>query len=87
MKTYDYLRRHWPTIQVPLLGIAIGITLFLGVQAISPHPGQGCSRLGQITEEWQLGMSSRTLICGATLDGELRYGRAITGEKKEVALR
>jgi hypothetical protein len=85
-KTQDYVRRHWPTFQVPLLGIAIGMTLFLGVRAISPHPGQSCGELGQITEEWELGMPSRPLICGADIAGDLRYGRAIIAEKK-TALR
>jgi len=85
-KTQDYVRRHWPTLQVPLLGIAIGMTLFLGVQAVSPHPGQSCGQLGQTSEEWQLGMPSRPLICGAMLDGDLRYGRAIPPEKKVAAL-
>jgi len=82
-KTQDYVRRHWPTLQVPLLGIAIGMTLFLGVQALSPHPGQSCEQLGKLTEEWQLGLPSRPLICVATLAGELRYGRAIPPEKKD----
>jgi hypothetical protein len=81
-KTQDYVRRHWPTLQVPVLGIAIGMALFLGVRAVSPHPGQSCDRLGQITEEWQLGMSTRPLICSATIDGDLRYDRAIADEKK-----
>jgi hypothetical protein len=69
---------------VPLLGIAIGMTLFLGVRAISPHPGQSCQQLGQLTEEWVLGMPARPLICVATLAGDLRYGRAIPPEKKEA---
>ena len=86
LKTQEYVRRHWPTFQIPLLGIAIGATLFLGVRAISPHPGQSCARLGQITEEWELGSSSRPLICSATLAGALVYGRAITPQK-ETALR
>ena len=86
LKKQEYVRRYWPTLQIPALGIAIGMTLFLGVRAISPHPGQSCGQLGQITEEWELGMSTRPLICSATLDGDLRYGRAITQEKK-TALR
>ena len=81
-KTQDYVRRNWPNFQVPLLGIAIGVTLFLGVQVVSPHPGQSCGQLGQISEEWQLGMASRQLICSAMLDGDLRYGRAISMDKK-----
>lgn len=81
-KTQDYVRRHWPTVQVPLLGLAIGIALFFAVSAISPHPGDTCGRLGQIAEEWQLGSQVRPLICSATIDGDLRYNRAIIDEKK-----
>lgn len=80
-KTQDYIRRYWPNLQVALLGVATGVTLFAGVRAISPHPGQSCGQLGQIREEWELGMPSRTLICVATLDGDLRYGRAIMPER------
>jgi hypothetical protein len=83
-KTQDYVRRHWPSLRVPVLGMAIGIMLFLGVRAISPHPGQSCEQLGQITEEWQLGLSARPLICVATIEGDLRYGRAIAPEKSEA---
>ena len=86
LKAQNYVRRHWPTLQIPLLGIAIGVTRFLGVRVISAHPGQSCGRLGQITEDWQLGAPSRPLICSATLDGDLRYGRAITPDKR-TALR
>ncbi len=81
-RAQDYLRRHWPTLKVPLLGMAIGAILFFGVYAISAHPGQRCGRLGEVTEEWELGMPARPLICGATLAGDLRYGRAIEDEKK-----
>lgn len=82
LKKPEYIRRHWPTLQIPLLGIAIGVMLFLGVHAVSPHPGQACGRLGQVTEEWELGVTTRPLICGATLEGDLRYERAITQIKK-----
>ena len=82
LKTQQYVRRHWPVLKAPTLGIAIGATLFLGVHAISPHPGQSCFRLGQVSEEWELGMPTRPLICSATLAGDLRYGRAIKDEKK-----
>ena len=85
-KTQNYVRRHWPTFQIPLLGIAIGVALFLFVHAVSPHPGQTCQRLGQLAEEWQLGASARTLICSATLDGDLIYSRAITADR-HMALR
>ena len=83
-KTQEYVRRHWPTLQIPLLGIAIGMTLFLGVRAISPHPGDSCGRLGQITEEWELGMPTKRLMCIATLDGDLRYDRIIPPAKRHV---
>lgn len=78
IKAQDYVRRHWPTLRVPALGIAIGVTLFLAVRAISPHPGQSCGQLGQVVEEWDLGSAPRPLICSATLEGDLRYARAIT---------
>jgi hypothetical protein len=81
-KTQDYVRRRWPTLRAPVLGLMIGAMLFLGVRAVSPHPGQSCSRLGQITEEWELGMPTRPLICSATLAGDLRYGRVIEDEAK-----
>ncbi|HTZ37319.1 MAG TPA: hypothetical protein VMB84_14905 [Stellaceae bacterium] len=76
-----YLRRHWPNMRVALLGLTTGAALFLGVRAVSPHPGESCSQLGQIAEEWELGAPTRHLLCVATLDGDLRYGRPITPEK------
>jgi hypothetical protein len=82
-KTQAYIRRYWPNLQVAVLGVATGVTLFLGVRAISPHPGQSCGELGQVKEEWEVGMPARTLICMAMLDGDLRYGRAIMPEKSE----
>jgi len=85
-KTQHYVRRHWPTLQIPLLGIAIGMTLFLGVRAISLHPGDSCGRLGQVSEEWELGMATRPLICSATLAGDLVYGRAIPDQKQATAI-
>ena len=84
LKRPEQFRRYWPTVQVPLLGIAIGMTLFLGVHAIGPHPGQACGRLGQVAEEWELGASTRPLICSATLDGDLLYERAIPQARKRA---
>jgi hypothetical protein len=72
-----YIQRHWPNLQAAGLGLAIGLTLFLGVRAISAHPGQGCSQLGQIREQWEIGMRSQPLMCVATLDGDLVYDRMI----------
>ena len=85
LKKQESVRRHWPTFHAPVLGIAIGTMLFFGVQVVSPHPGQSCEQLGQITEEWQLGLPTRPLICGATLAGDLRYDRALT-ERRKVTL-
>jgi hypothetical protein len=82
LKKQATVRRHEPTAQVPVLGIAIGMMLFLGVQMVSPHPGQSCTQLGQMTEEWQLGLPTQSLICGATLAGDLRYDRAVTKQRK-----
>jgi hypothetical protein len=77
-----YLRRQWPNLQAAILGLAIGLTLFLGVRAISPHPGDSCNKLGQVREEWEIGMPTQPLMCVATLDGDLVYGRAIIPEKR-----
>jgi hypothetical protein len=78
-----YLRRYWPNLQPALLGLAIGLVLFLGVRAVSPHPGDTCGQLGQIREEWEIGMPSRQLMCVATLDGDLRYGPMILPPAKK----
>jgi hypothetical protein len=78
-----YLRRHWPNLQVAALGLAIGLTLFLGVRAVSPHPGEACSQLGQIREEWEIGMPTQPLMCVATLDGDLRYDHMIMPPPKK----
>ena len=85
-KTQDYLRRHWPDLQVPVLGLAIGMVLFLGIRAISPHQGESCTALGQVREELELGMPSQPLMCIATLDGDLMYGRVILPPKKKRPL-
>jgi hypothetical protein len=78
-----YLRRHWPNLQAALLGLAIGLTLFLGVRAISPHPGESCTQLGQVREEWEIGMPSQPLMCAATLDGDLVYDHMILPPPKK----
>jgi hypothetical protein len=78
-----YLRRYWPNLQAALLGLAIGLVLFLGVRVISPHPGESCTQLGQISEEWEIGMPTQPLMCVATLDGDLRYGRVIMPPPKK----
>jgi hypothetical protein len=80
-----YFRRHWPNLQVAALGLAIGLTLFLGVRAISPHPGQACTQLGQIREEWEIGLPTQPLMCVATLDGDLQYGHIIVPPPKKHA--
>lgn len=85
-KTQEYLRRHWTELQVPLLGLAIGMVLFLGIRAISPHPGERCIELGQVREEWELGMPAQPLMCMATLEGDLVYGRVIQSPKKKRIL-
>jgi hypothetical protein len=82
-KTQAYFRRYWPNCQVAVLGIATGATLFLGVHAVSPHPGQNCAQLGQLKEEWELGMSAQPLMCVATLDGDLRYDHIILPPPKK----
>jgi len=78
-----YLRRHWANLQVSALGLAIGLTLFLGIRAMSPHPGEACTQLGQIREEWEIGAPTQSLMCVATLDGDLRYGHMILPPPKK----
>ena len=80
--TSDF-RRYWPNLQMPVLGVMIGITIVLGVRAISPHPGQSCGQLGQVREEWEIGVPTQPLMCVATLDGDLVYGRVIMSPKKK----
>jgi hypothetical protein len=80
-----YLRRHWPNLQAAALGLAIGLTLFLGVRALSPHRGEACTRLGQVSEEWEIGMPAQPLMCVATLDGDLRYDHMILPPPKKHA--
>jgi hypothetical protein len=78
-----YLRKWYDTyIPVPLFGLAIGMGLFVLIRAISPHPGGPCLTLGQLTEEWELGMSTKRLMCVATLDGDLRYDHIIAPQKR-----
>jgi len=78
-----YLQRHWPNLQAAALGLAIGLTLFLGVRVLSPHPGQSCSQLGQVREEWQIGMPTQPLMCVATLEGDLIYDHMILPPPKK----
>jgi hypothetical protein len=78
-----YLQRHWPNLQAAALGLAIGLTLFLGVRVLSPHPGQSCAQLGQVREEWQIGMPTQPLMCVATLDGDLIYDHIILPPPKK----
>ena len=80
-----YIQRYWPNLQAALMGLAIGLCLFLGVRAISPHPGQTCGQLGQVREEWEIGMPTQPLMCVATLDGDLRYDRMIVPPPKKHA--
>jgi hypothetical protein len=67
--------------QTPLVGIAIGVGLGLAVQSLSPHVGEGCGTLGQITEEWEIGATPRPLMCIATVDGNLVYDRFVPPKK------
>jgi hypothetical protein len=78
-----YLQRHWANLQAAVLGLAIGLTLFLGVRVLSPHPGQSCAQLGQVREEWQIGMPTQPLMCVATLDGDLIYDHIILPPPKK----
>jgi len=76
-KVASYLRWNLPSGQIPLLGLTIGVALFVAVQNVSSHPGQKCGQLGQVEEEWEIGLPSRHLMCVATIDGDLVYDRFV----------
>ncbi len=68
----QYCRSYWG----PLAGIITGL-FFIGLQLSSPHVGDSCSRLGEVAQEWRIGLPTRGLMCIATIDGQLVYDRPI----------
>ncbi|MBV9150252.1 MAG: hypothetical protein JO008_10745 [Alphaproteobacteria bacterium] len=47
------------------------------MQLTTAHVGDGCTHLGQIAEEWRIGLPARQVMCIATTDGDLVYDRFV----------
>jgi hypothetical protein len=73
-KMPNRLGQHWQRHWGVFAGVATA-ALFLSVQWLSPHVGDSCNRLGHVEEEWRVGLPASHVICIATLDGDLVYGR------------
>lgn len=73
-------RRHWGL----MAGIVTGL-LFIALQWSSPHVGEPCSRLGEITQERRIGLPARRLMCVATVDGNLVYALPMMPPRTKLA--
>ena len=73
-KTPNRLSQQWQRNWGLVAGVATA-ALILSVQWLTPHVGEPCNRLGQVEEEWRIGLPASRVICIATLDGGLVYGR------------
>ena len=65
-------KSHWG----PLAGVLTG-AMFVLVQLTTAHVGDSCTHLGQIAEEWRIGLPARQVMCIATTDGDLVYDRFV----------
>ena len=72
--TFSRFGKFWQNSWGPVAGVATAAVI-LGVQWVTPHVGDSCTRLGHVEEEWRVGLPARHVICIATLDGDLVYGR------------
>jgi len=75
-KTADHLRRQCKSHWGPLAGLLTGL-MFVLVQMTTAHVGDGCTRLGQVVEEFRFGLPARQVMCIATTDGNLVYDRFV----------
>jgi hypothetical protein len=80
-KTSYLLRQHWRSHWGLSAGVATGL-LLMAAQWLSPHVGEECGRLGQVAEEWRIGLPAQHVICVATLDGDLVYDRLAVPHKQ-----
>ena len=80
-KTTAHLRHQCKSHWGPLAGLLTGLTLVV-VQLTTAHVGDRCNRLGQIAEEWRIGLPARQVMCVATLDGDLVYDRFVSPYRK-----
>ena len=85
-KTSIQLRRYWKSHWGPVAGIVTGLVI-IAVQLGSPHAGEPCGRLGEVVQEWRIALPQRRLMCVATVEGQLVYGRPIVPPKnKDLSL-
>jgi hypothetical protein len=75
-KTADQFRRQCKSHWGPLAGLLTGL-LFVLVQLTTAHVGDSCRQLGQIAEEFRIGLPARQVMCVATVDGNLVYDRFV----------
>jgi hypothetical protein len=80
-KTTALLRHQCKSHWGPLGGLLTGL-MFVLVQLTTAHVGDNCKRLGQIAEEWRIGLPARQVMCVATLDGDLVYERFVAPSRK-----
>ena len=81
MRNAAYPYRHrWQSHWGLYAGVLTGL-MFMTVQWASPHVGGECGRLGQVEEEWRIGLPARHVMCVATTDGELVYDRFVMPQR------
>jgi hypothetical protein len=80
-KTTAHLRHQVKSHWGPLAGLLTGL-MFVLVQLTTAHVGDSCGRLGQIAEEWRIGLPARQVMCVATLDGNLVYDHFLAPARK-----
>ena len=78
------LRHYWQSHWGPVAGIVTGV-FFIGLQLSSPHVGDACARLGDVAQEWRIGLPARQIMCVATVEGQLVYDRPIMPRRTKVA--
>ncbi|HEY4821040.1 MAG TPA: hypothetical protein VIH62_09345 [Xanthobacteraceae bacterium] len=83
-KTTAHLRHQAKSHWGPLAGLLTGL-MFVLVQLTTAHVGDSCGRLGQIAEEWRIGLPARQVMCVATLDGDLVYDRFVAPTRKPAS--
>ena len=74
------LRHRWQSHWGLYAGLLTGL-MFVTVQWASPHVGGECGRLGQVEEEWRIGLPARHVMCVATTGGDLVYDRIVMPQK------
>jgi hypothetical protein len=80
LKAAYLIKRKWRSHWGLLAGVATGAVV-VAAQSLGPHAGEGCGRLGQIEQEWRIGLPSRHVMCVANLDGRLVYDRLVLPPK------